>query len=414
MAGRSAYREAANYFERALESSRHLPSDQVSIEQMIELRFALRNALWPIGEFDRILPHLGEAREEAETLDDQPRIGRAYSYITQYYWMVGDYARAIEAGDRAAAIGIALGDLSVQVPTNLHAGLAHHALGDYPTAIQVLTRNVTLLRGDLARAYFGLASLPAVYSRTWIAWSLAELGDFSEAIRHGLEEVEIADAADHPLSRVNAYFGIGYAYLRQGALRQAIDALESGCKLCQSLTVPFWLPVATSLLGHAYTLAGRLAEAIPLLEDAVERAATMNRRVDQALWSAHLSQAYLAVGSTKNARHHALSAAELARRHGERGNEAHILRVQAEIASQPEAPDIATSEASYQAALALAMELAMRPLMAHCHLGLGKLYRRTGKREQAQEHLTTATTMYREMGMTYWLEKAEAETKEIG
>ena len=56
----------------------------------------------------------------------------------------------------------------------------------------------------------------------------------------------------------------------------------------------------------------------------------------------------------------------------------------------------------------------MRPLVAHCHLGLGKLYQRTGKREQAQEHLATATTMYREMGMTYWLEKAEAEMRESG
>jgi len=48
-------------------------------------------------------------------------------------------------------------------------------------------------------------------------------------------------------------------------------------------------------------------------------------------------------------------------------------------------------------------------LVAHCHLGLGKLHRRTGKREQAQEHLTLAMTMYREMGMTYWLEQAEKE-----
>ena len=47
-------------------------------------------------------------------------------------------------------------------------------------------------------------------------------------------------------------------------------------------------------------------------------------------------------------------------------------------------------------------------IVAHCHLGLGKLYLRTGKREQAQEHLATATTMYREMGMTYWLKQAEA------
>jgi hypothetical protein len=53
----------------------------------------------------------------------------------------------------------------------------------------------------------------------------------------------------------------------------------------------------------------------------------------------------------------------------------------------------------------------VHPLIAHCHLGLGKLYRRAGKREQAQEHLTIAMTMYREMGMTYWLEQAEAELK---
>jgi tetratricopeptide (TPR) repeat protein len=63
----------------------------------------------------------------------------------------------------------------------------------------------------------------------------------------------------------------------------------------------------------------------------------------------------------------------------------------------------------YGNALALANDLRMLPLVAHCHLSLGKLYRRTGKREQAQEHLTTAATMYREMGMRFWLEKAEAE-----
>jgi hypothetical protein len=51
----------------------------------------------------------------------------------------------------------------------------------------------------------------------------------------------------------------------------------------------------------------------------------------------------------------------------------------------------------------------MRPLVAHCHLGLGKLHKRTGNQQQAQEHLTVAISMYREMGMTYWLEKAEAQ-----
>jgi hypothetical protein len=61
----------------------------------------------------------------------------------------------------------------------------------------------------------------------------------------------------------------------------------------------------------------------------------------------------------------------------------------------------------------IAVDLGMRPLVAHCHLGLGKLYHGTGKREQAWEHLTTATTMYREMDMRFWLEKAEAEMEEL-
>jgi hypothetical protein len=81
----------------------------------------------------------------------------------------------------------------------------------------------------------------------------------------------------------------------------------------------------------------------------------------------------------------------------------------AEIAILQDPSDLKTAERHYHDAKTLAEQRGMRPLIAHCHLGLGKLSRRTGAREQAQEHLTTATTMYREMGMTYWLEQAEAQ-----
>ena len=109
----------------------------------------------------------------------------------------------------------------------------------------------------------------------------------------------------------------------------------------------------------------------------------------------------------ENARAGADRAVMLARGRGERGNEAWALRLLGEIASHHARPDVATAEAHYGAAMTLASELEIRPLSAHCHLGLGRLYRRTGKREQAQEHLTAATEMYGEMGMTYWLEKVE-------
>src|SRR5262249_48975518 len=123
---------------------------------------------------------------------------------------------------------------------------------------------------------------------------------------------------------------------------------------------------------------------------------------------AHLGEAHLLSGRRDHATAVAERALDLARRQKERGNEAWVLRLLGEIAAQADPPDVKSAEEHYRQALALADELGMRPLVAHCHLGLGTLYRRTGDPSKAQEHLTTARTMYREMGMTFWLEKAEA------
>jgi tetratricopeptide (TPR) repeat protein len=82
-----------------------------------------------------------------------------------------------------------------------------------------------------------------------------------------------------------------------------------------------------------------------------------------------------------------------------------------DIALHSEPAEVDTAETHYRQALVLAEELGLRPLVAHCHLGLGRLYQRTGRREKASEHLTTATTMLREMDMQFWLELAEAEQR---
>jgi tetratricopeptide (TPR) repeat protein len=92
------------------------------------------------------------------------------------------------------------------------------------------------------------------------------------------------------------------------------------------------------------------------------------------------------------------------------GFAAHALHLLGDIATHPDRFDAEGGKAYYRDALALAEPRGMRPLIAHCHLGLGKLCHRTGKRDQAQEHLTTAATMYREMDMRFWREQADAET----
>jgi tetratricopeptide (TPR) repeat protein len=194
-------------------------------------------------------------------------------------------------------------------------------------------------------------------------------------------------------------------HLRRGDLPRAIRFLERGLDLCRTWQIALGTPFVAATLGAAYALAGRADEALPLVAGAIEEF----RRREIHGWPALIllcaGTTCLRAGRIDEAASHAREALALTRRLGARGSEAHALCLAGNVASAAGAED---APGYYREALALAGELGMRPLVAHCHLGLDKLYRRTDKREQALEHLATATTMYREMGMTYWLEKAEA------
>ena len=127
----------------------------------------------------------------------------------------------------------------------------------------------------------------------------------------------------------------------------------------------------------------------------------------QSLRVGYVSEAYLLAGRMQEAVQRAERALDLARAHKERGHEAWALRLLGEIAAHQAPPESEPAAYHYRQALALADELGMRPLVAHCHLGLGTLYARTGQREQARAKLSTAIAMYRAMEMTFWLPQAE-------
>src|SRR5215831_21359130 len=122
------------------------------------------------------------------------------------------------------------------------------------------------------------------------------------------------------------------------------------------------------------------------------------------LYLAYLGEAHLLAGRRDDAVAVAGRALDLAHRQKERGSEAWVLRLLGDIAAHADPPDPESAEEHYTHALARANELGMRPLVAHCHFGLGKLYHRTGDGAKAQACLTTAAQMYREMDMGFWLE----------
>jgi len=406
---RSGYREAVACFEQALVTLRRLPERRDTIEQAIDLRLDMRNALLALGDFKAIFDLLCEAETLAEAIDDHRRLGRVSLYMTEYFRMEGDYDRAVASGQHALTLAESVSDFGTQVVANFYLGIAYYSLGDLRRAMEVLRKVVTALTGDLTREHFGMTGFPSVLSRTWLAGCLAEVGAFREAIAYGEEGLRIAEAVDDPFSLVNAYTGIGWVSLRQGVLSQAISLLARGLALCQTWDIQSWLHTAAGGLGHAYALSGRVAEALPLLE----QAASMGSRSGHAIYTARLSEAYLLAGQIDKASTLAEQALALARERKERGYQAWALRLCGEIASQSDPPEIESAEAYYQQALALAEELGMRLLQAHCHHGLGTLYRQTGRDTLARTALSTAIELYRVMDMTFWLPAAEAALAQV-
>jgi tetratricopeptide (TPR) repeat protein len=161
-------------------------------------------------------------------------------------------------------------------------------------------------------------------------------------------------------------------------------------------------------LGAAYALAGRVAEALPLLDQMRECVVTGGHTLSQSFVLAELSEAYLLVGHVDEASTLARLLLELSRTHTGRGYQAHAYRLLGDVAIRREPPDIDQTTAHYRQALALADELGIRPLLAHCHYGLGILYNRIGCPEQARAELSAAIELYHAMEMTFWLERAEA------
>jgi tetratricopeptide (TPR) repeat protein len=403
---RSAYREAVAYFEQALGALQHLPSSRDTIEQAIDLRFDLRNALFALGDHGPILEHLRQAETLAQALGDQRRLGWVYCYMTRLFCPTADYDRAIASGERTLAIAAVLGDVGLQVTTQCLLGQAYYFLGDYARAIHCLGRNVASLEGQLFREHFGLPVPASVYSRTWLVASLAELGAFADGIVHGEEEVRIAESVDQPYSLVHASFSTGLLSLRKGDLDKSIAVLGRGLELCQVHNIGGWVANFAAHLGYAYALSGRVAEAVPMLEQCV--GSDVSTAGMPILWRVYLSEAYLLAGRRDEASQLAECALELARQHNERANQAWILRLLGETTMQSDPLEVEPAEASYCQALAISEELGMRPLQAHCHFGFGTLYATTGRREQARAALADAIALYRAMDMTFWLPQAEA------
>src|SRR5262249_2281375 len=404
---RSAHHEAVGYFEQALRALQHLPETRTTNEQAIDLRLGLFSALRAIGDYERILAYQREAESLALALDDPRRLAQVWLMLSNHFYIIGAYDQAIAAGQRALALATAGGEVVLH-RANWTLGIAYQAQGDYRRAIDCYQQTVASFDRVPHRERVGDFFQIAASSRARLAWCHAELGRFVEGRVIGEEGLRLAESAAPPWSLMLASWGIGLLCLRQGDLSKALPLLERAVRICQEADLWGLFPRMAAALGTAYTLGGRVADALPLLTQAREHHTTTGRAHYEALCCLPLGEAYLRASRLEEAYACAERTLMLTRQHQERDYQAYALRLLANIAARRESSESALAETHYHQALALAEELGMRPLQAHCHRGLGTLYAMTGQWEQARTALSTTIEMYRDMDMTFWLPQTEA------
>ena len=407
---RSAYPAAVTRFEQALQALQPLPASRQKVESAIDLRLELRQALFPLNELAAVWRYLQEAEGLARTLDDPRRLGWVSAYMCGHHVHTGGHVTEVRRlAQTVEAIAERLRDLPLRIAGQYYLATASDLSGDYRGAEQACRKLMEPLHSQSPRERFGLVTAPAVWSHAQLARALAERGVFDEGGAHGQEAIRIAEALDHPFSIMQACLSLAYVDSVRGELNQATRLFERALALGREWNITSQTPVAMASLGHVYAWSGRIEEGVSRLQEALTAYESAGIGVYHSLSVAQLSEAYLRADQIENARACAQRAVTLARGRGERGHEAWALRLLGDVIAHHARPDVATAAAHYDAALSLASKLEMRPLVAHCHHGLGKLSRRTGEPGQAHEHLTAAAALYREMGMTYWLENLEKD-----
>ena len=399
----SAYREAAGYFVQALEALAHLPTDRTTREQAVDLRLQLCSALTPFARWEQALAHMHEAETIAEELGDHRRLGRVYRSLADTLRHIPDHESALTYCQRAHAIATALGDVETQIWGHLTMGMVYHDLGNYRQGIACLQQMLSALQGRPPDQSSHHVVHPAIQARVWMVNCLMQLGAFADGVAYGHDAGQMAEASGRPFDRLTVYARLGRLYVCQGTLPQAIPLLERAVALSQEANIPVFYRLAAAPLALAYALAGCAADALAVLGQRQMSEKTHHLYVDLAC-----GEAFLRAGCMEEAHRLTQEVLTDASHVKERGWEAWALWLLGEIAIRYGPPDAVLVAAYYQQALALAEALGMRPLQAHCHHGLGRLYAQTSQRELARTALSAAIALYRAMEMTFWLSQAEA------
>ncbi len=364
-ASRSAYGEASRFFDQAIQACKRLPRSRAVLADEIDLRFDLRTAIFPTAGIERSLENSTQNEALARELDDPRRLGWATAYLARDQQLTGRPTAAMITAARVQAL--AGEDRDLATAARYFAAQAAYSRGEYAWAVETLRGLIRELEARDRWARTGTPGPSIIFFRTWLTWSLAQLGEAEASIGTAREMLRLAEEADLPLCRTKAHLSEGFALALAGRHAEAEPTLRVSLDLCRKWELFAWSTNIMSCLGHVVARLGRPAEAFELLEEATERTRRSGVLVNHANELAWLGEAHRLAGDPERAARLAEEAVCVAVAHEELGNEALARVVHGEALADLGAVGPARRE--LMAALRLANAAGMRPLVIRCRAG---------------------------------------------
>jgi len=409
--GRSAIHDARLWFEQALKILRELPQNASTLEKGFDIRLELRTPLAQLDELDKMLERLHEAESIAHRLNDEGRQGRVWVSMATSHRQQGELDKALEFGTHALELAERRNDLELRLSAAVGLEELHYYRGDFSRSIELARSILAVLPSDWVLRRFDVSTSPvSIFARTTLILSLVALGRFEEAATSEVETTELAEQTQHAFTIGHAHMAATSLYQARGDWARANSRIERWLAGVRAADIKYWIPVAVAQSAFVLAQLGETAEATTRLREGQQLLEQLVARGNLSLVGSvclYLGHASLLLGHVEDAQRLGNRAREVTA--ARPATVPQVLWLLADIASHLDRSDPEHGETCYRKAMAAAKTQGRRPVLAHCHLGLGKLFSRIGRRQEAEEHFTVARTMYREMEMAFYLTQVEQE-----
>jgi class 3 adenylate cyclase/tetratricopeptide (TPR) repeat protein len=402
--------EAYSFYKEALASLHRLPDTVENKKEKLEVLVLMATPMWLLGFPEGSLLMHQEGESLSKDLQDNRRLAFFYGRLSTYYGYRGDPHLGVKYSENALEEGRKSKDIDLIVPIAYGLCTSYVGTGRFDKVVDMVPGIVDLLeKTERESDFFAIDMNPYSYLSGCCGLSMAWLGNFEEGkmfLEKGMRHAAQTDDLRTLAFAEWMYSGFFHA---KGDWKPAIEHLQKCIKY--SGEVKYLGPLAWSWawLGHAYSCLGDPETGRMYVEKGlkIQRDGGFERFLCH--YPRYLGEISLQQGDLKNARSFMEEAVSLSQKYGEKHMEGLSWILLGRILGRTETAQIHKAEEYILQGMKIVDELKLKPLYAQGHLFLGELYANAGQKEKALENLKRAETMFQEMGMDYWLGRAQED-----